>query len=144
LTPGTVGCNTVPSMAIPQDYTTSTSTYLTSTSQPSIKDLSCNFENICSWKNSVSSFNWIVINGSTAANSFKGPSVDHTLNTDSGSLLTPNVTSNLASYSTANYLSPLMNGSKCIEFYYYMYGPVVSERISKTKKYELNLIEIFF
>lgn len=42
-------------------------------------------------------------------------------------MLTPNVVPGLNPYATANYLSPLTTGAKCIEFYYYMYGPEVGE-----------------
>ena len=126
LTPGSGICNTIPSVAKPQDLTSTTTLTTTLSTQASNKELSCNFESVCSWSNGATNFNWIVVNGSTAASSFKGPSVDHTLNTEAGLLLTPNVLPSFTTYSTANYYSPFVSGSKCVEFYYYMYGSEVS------------------
>jgi len=126
LTPSLSVCNTIPSIAIPQDYTPYTTEKTTTLStQPSIRDLSCNFETPCSWNNSISSLNWIVVNATTAANVYNGPDKDHTLNSGDGQLITPNVLPNSSSYATAGYNSPYMNGSICIEFYYYIYGAEV-------------------
>jgi hypothetical protein len=125
MVPGSGICNTIPIVAKPQDLTSTSTLTTTLSTQQSIKELSCNFETPCSWNNGATNFNWIVVNGSTSANSFKGPSVDHSLNTEAGMLLTPNVLSSFATYSTANYYSPVVSGSKCVEFYYYLYGSEV-------------------
>jgi hypothetical protein len=118
-------CNTLPMSALPQDVTTTSTIMTTLSTESSIKELSCNFEAPCSWNNSISSFNWIVINGSTAASIYNGPDKDHTTNLGYGQFIIPNVLSNISSYATAEYNSPYMIGSKCIEFYYYMYGAQV-------------------
>ena len=126
LLPTSGTCNTLPTIAVPDNLKPTTTKITTkATTLPPIRELSCNFEVACSWTDSVSSFNWKVVKASTAFSSLKGPNFDHTLNSENGSLLTPNVLPSLNSYATANYYSPFSTGSKCIEFYYYMYGPEV-------------------
>ena len=101
----------------------------TVTTQPSILELSCDFERPCSWNNTATSFNWMIIKPSSSSSTYK-PNVDHTLNSESGSLITPNVSSSLSANSIASYSSPFTSGQKCIEFYYYMYGPQVTKKFN--------------
>jgi hypothetical protein len=65
------------------------------------------------------------MSANTSSSLYNGPSVDHTLNSDSGSFATVIIT-NFSSYSTSSFASPLMNGTKCIEFWHYMYGAEVN------------------
>lgn len=124
LTPS-VFCQTIPTSAAQPTYSTTTTTTTTLSTLPSIDSLSCSFENSCRWNNDGATFDWIVISASTAYSQFNGPNFDHTLNSDKGFMLTPNVTQDLSAYSTASYNSPLVNGTKCVEFFYYMLGPQV-------------------
>lgn len=55
-------CKTLP-IAATQDYSTITTTQMTTViTQPSILELSCDFERPCSWNNTATSFNWMIIN----------------------------------------------------------------------------------
>ena len=62
----------------------------------------------------------------SSSNDRFSPLVDHTLSTDQGSILT------LANRNSTNYpkqkihfVSPVMNDTKCVEFWYYFYGEKV-------------------
>lgn len=123
-------CNFIPSEALLFSTTTVTpTTPTTTTSEPSLLEFDCHFEEPCLWTNArANRFNWTVMTAAEAAQlSPYAPEYDHTLLTDQGSLLTAMNGSTLQS---SFYLSPSLNGSKCFEFWYYQYGPQV-----QTNKY---------
>lgn len=114
-------CFTVPGFAIPQDQHTTTAA-TTRTTRPSIESLDCSFETACGWTNVPSArCNWTVVNAGQANQIYNGPSFDHTKNDPSGSYIIP-LAANYSDYFTGSYMSPLLRGSKCLEFWYYMYG----------------------
>ena len=66
----------------------------------------------------------MIVNGSIGILSI-GPEIDHTLGTEAGSYLTLKYTS-FTFTSPSSYSSPMMRPtSKCVEFYYYLYGAEV-------------------
>ncbi|CAF0741650.1 unnamed protein product, partial [Brachionus calyciflorus] len=122
--PATSSCITIPSQAGSLVTTTSTST-TTTTTQPSIIELDCDFEQTCLWSNSNNNkdTNW-TISRAMNINEPNAPLSDHTLGNNFGSYLTLEKRSYF-NRSTVNFVSPEMNATKCVEFWYYMYGPEV-------------------
>ena len=98
------------------------------TTIPSNPQLSCNFENKCSWENSkIQNVNWVVINAANPQSIF-APDTDHTYRNDfniKGYYLT---LSSLEYYKNLNtsWQSPILTGTNCVEFYMYMHGRIVS------------------
>jgi hypothetical protein len=118
-------CDFTPQSAQPPQPLTTKPPPTTTTPQ-SILELDCDFESTCKWKNDPTSnklVNWIVRSGYTESSSF-APYADHTLNTALGKFLTLD-TPTYKSGAIAGYESPFMNGTKCVEFWYYNYGTVV-------------------
>lgn len=134
MTPSSVGCSTIPSSATqPTPSTVKTTTTTTTIITPlTVQSLSCDFESSCKWINDGGNFDWIVINGSTSSSNFYGPNNDHTLDQSIGNMLIPNAAQDQADSSIASYNSPLINGTKCVEFFYYMLGPQVTINYFKT------------
>ena len=110
------------------EYTTSTMTTTTTLStQSSIIQLDCDFSKPCSWSNlQTNSFNWTIIKG-IDANLFEGPSEDHTGGQTDGAYLVADSRFVRTNRSLARYESLPMNKTKCVEFWYYMYGSNVSK-----------------
>jgi hypothetical protein len=120
-------CNPVPLIAVPDDALLTTTISTTLSTQPSIKELDCDFERSCSWNNSNSNrFKWTILTAKEAYENYNGPKLDHTLNSSFGSLVAP-IYPTFSPFSSTFYTSPLINGTKCIEFWYYAYGEEVSK-----------------
>ena len=112
-----------------QHFQTSTKIITSTVTTPdtSIKELDCDFETNCQWFNSPNNTkaNWTIYKVADNKNQYS-PSTDHTLGNDDGSYLSLNSD---AYFPKANVLfqSPLMNGTKCVAFCYYMYGSEVKQ-----------------
>lgn len=118
---GTVGCSVFPSEAQFQIFTTTVSTTTTVT-YPSIAEFDCDFEKNCSWSNAPTNLftNW-TRKRSTDVSDPNAPNNDHTYGSNFGNFLTLEKR-NYFPQAKVDYISPEMNGTKCIEFWYYMYG----------------------
>jgi hypothetical protein len=108
------------------DITTTIMTSTVTTPDTSIKELDCDFETTnCQWFNSPNNTkaNWTIYKVAENKNQYS-PSIDHTLGNEQGSYLSLDSD---AYFPKANVLfqSPLMNGTKCVAFWYYMYGSEV-------------------
>lgn len=119
-----------------------TTTVTTTTRPPSLLDFDCHFETPCDqWQNARNNLlNWTIVTvPEAAAISTYAPSADHTLpNTDQGSFLTVlNVTTGSIN---SFYLSPRLNETKCLEFWYYMYGSQVGTLRVSQSQYSGNTI----
>ena len=134
-------CNFIPSEALLYSTTTLAPTTVSITTQPpSLLEIDCHFEEPCVWTNARGNrFNWTVLTAEEAENiSNYSPDYDHTTLTNQGSFLT---TLDPALYATSYYLSPYVNGTKCLEFWYYLYGPQVGTlRISRSVTYSSGSI----
>jgi len=125
-------CNFLPSTASPSFSTTESSTFTTPTTQPSIAEFDCDFETSnCAWFNNPNNtlVNWKVVKASSISNEYS-PLTDHTLINDNnqfGSYLTLSAAS--SSKTKVLFSSPLMNCTKCVAFWYYMYGTEVNSLI---------------
>lgn len=129
---------TVPSNA-GQGLTTITTTKSTTTI-PSIIELDCDFNSECSWSNARGNdFNWTVTNAQDGALNFGGPSQDHSTSSSNGLYLIADYTAIIKNNSLGKYESPPMNGSKCVEFWYFMYGPEVGS-LSLTRRVNTSTI----
>jgi hypothetical protein len=96
------------------------------TTQPSNIELDCDFERSCFWNNlNSTTFKWKILTAKEAYENYNGPKLDHTLNSSFGSLVAPIYPTFSPFYSTY-YISPPLNGTKCIEFWYYVYGEEVT------------------
>ncbi|KAK0068562.1 MAM and LDL-receptor class A domain-containing protein 2, partial [Biomphalaria pfeifferi] len=88
-------------------------------------NVDCNFEkDLCFWhQNTNDQFDWTRLSGRTGS-SFTGPSVDHTLKTDSGFYLYIETSSPRRPNDTAVIESPgvTSSGPKCLHFWYHMFG----------------------
>ena len=117
----------MPEIADPS--TTTTKSIPTTTPDTSLKEFDCDFEtNDCSWFNNPNNTltNWTTIKASDSQN-IHAPLADHTLNNNQGSYLTLESDSFL-SKSNILLTSQLMNGTKCVAFWYYMYGSEVNKQ----------------
>ncbi|RMZ97804.1 MAM and LDL-receptor class A domain-containing 2-like [Brachionus plicatilis] len=119
---GTVGCTVFPLEAQTQVITTTAATTTTVT-YPSIAEFDCDFEKACSWSNDPANLftNWTA-KRAVDINDSNSPQNDHTFTyTKFGTFLTLE-NRNYFPQAKINYISPEMNGTKCVEFWYYMYG----------------------
>lgn len=125
LKPVSGACNFLPEEAETNSRTTNFRTTVTRTTQASILEFDCDFERECSWGNlNDNSYNWTVLKASDAFSNVNAPRIDRTTLSGDGSYLT--ITANpTAPYALGSYSSPKLNGTKCLEFWYYMYGPEV-------------------
>lgn len=124
-------CKFYPPRAQPGGPTTPQTTDQPTTTQPSIIELDCDFEESsspCKWFNnpSNSNGNWTVKSGREGTQlSISAPSGDHTTGTLDGRYLTlQDVYINNSS--KVGWHSPNMNGTKCLEFWYYIYASKVT------------------
>ena len=120
-----LSCLFRPLAALPPKPLSTAPPETTPTTIAPIKELDCDFEIPCSWFNSPNNTkaNWTITKASSSQ--FVGsPQNDHTLENNQGSFLTLDST-NYYPKTTVLFSSPLMNGTKCIEFWYYMYGSEV-------------------
>lgn len=102
-------------------FTTSTTT--TAAPIPSIKELDCDFESACKWSTvRTGDFNFTVVDSATGFNNYGGPNADHSGGVGGGNYLVANTLNLRANFSLGKYESPIMNQTKCVEFWYYMYG----------------------
>jgi hypothetical protein len=120
-------CSPLPVEAVP-GYTPPTTTKTTTgTTQSSIIELDCDFSTKCSWSNlPANSFNWTVVKALDGSSIYEGPAQDHSGGENGGSYLIADSVFVRVNKSIARYESPPMNGTKCVEFWYYMYGPQVT------------------
>lgn len=118
-------CTLNPTQAAPQDLTTTTTRTTTTTTLPTILELDCDFEGPCAWSNGPSNkaTNWTVIRGLNMNEQYS-INTDHTSGSPLGSYLTLE-TRSYFNKSTVDFISPAMNKTKCVEFWYYMFGPEV-------------------
>lgn len=119
-------CAFEPAVANPLGSTTPRPTSKPTTPQPSIADLDCDFEGKtkCKWFNDPQNkyTDWKVARASDGIDiSGYAPSGDHTTGTLGGYYL---AFDDQTFYRSAlvGWHSPDMNGTKCLEFWYYMYG----------------------
>lgn len=113
-----------PLEANPEYFIPSTSTTPLTITLPSIHDYDCDFERNCLWKNTGKTLNWTVIRASDANKLYNGPDIDHSTQSGDGSYLAI-LDKPASGASIAYYSSPNMNGTKCLEFFYYIYGSEV-------------------
>ncbi len=103
----------------------------TSTCYPSVKELDCDFDVDCAWRNAqYNAFDWSIVDVNTGNKAFGGPLKNHKSET-SGLYLIANTTTVRTKSASASYESPIMNGVKCVEFWYYLNGPEVFEIIRR-------------
>ena len=124
---GSSVCRTIPLSAGPIDYTTRTTTSTTRATPSMYSEFDCDFESQCSWRNSPTNsfFNWIVQSAQSSSSFLFAAQKDHTLNTELGSYAGVFAT-NFTKNAKGGFISPQMNGTRCVEFWYYMYGSEVS------------------
>ncbi len=132
-------CVLDPLAATPLDRITTTQSPQTipTTTEASILELDCNFESACSWKNDPTNrdVDWLIQSANNPVSNF-APDTDHTyafMGSSKGSYLTLDSLLFFRN-SIVGYESAYMNGTKCVEFWYYMYG---------TSVLVLNLISTF-
>lgn len=127
LKPSTGVCNFVPIEAITILTTPGiATTTITPNIPPHLKELDCDFESDCKWKqsNPLNSYiNWVVLNASALNN---GPSIDHTLGTNRGSFVSP-IIKNYSPYTSGYYESPTLNFTACLQFWYFIRGSEVNK-----------------
>ena len=123
---GSSVCSTIPLAAGPADYTTRTTSTTTRTTPSSYGEFDCDFESPCPWRNSLTNnyFNWTIQKALTSSSFIFSPQKDHTLDSELGSFAGV-LSSNYTRYAKSALISPLMNGTRCVEFWYYMYGSEV-------------------
>jgi hypothetical protein len=112
---GPQSCVFFPISALPSIKTTArpTTTLTTTTTQPTIVELDCDFESECSWTNAQtnpSNVNWIITEVFRPSSNYK-PSEDHSLNSGLGSILI--IQPAYINRIKIAYDSPPMNGTKC-------------------------------
>jgi hypothetical protein len=97
------------------------------TTQASIPGLDCDFSTPCFWNNlGNNNFNWTIIAAIDSPELFNGPSQDHNGGSINGGFyLIADTRFVRANKSIGRYESPPMNRTKCVEFWYYMYGSEV-------------------
>lgn len=137
----------------PSTTTTTTATRTTSTTTTTntasttnyLQDFDCDFESTCNWKNTNSSkFNtWKTykineLRKDNIQNDAFAPLLDHTLGTDEGSILSLSDRQSFYRQEKVGYISPVINDTKCVEFYYYLYGDEVGELNVYKKRVDTN------
>lgn len=119
-------CRFIPDAAlIIPTSTRATTTVTTTTRPPSLLDFDCHFETPCDpWINDRNNrLNWTIITASEGRElSTYAPDTDHTSSADDGSYLT---ILNATTTVNSSYISPRLNETKCLEFWYYMSGSQV-------------------
>ncbi|XP_067654505.1 MAM and LDL-receptor class A domain-containing protein 2-like [Haliotis asinina] len=124
-------CGLTPGKARPPGQTTPASTTPRSTYPPTATSLpgtiNCNFEsNMCGWTQATNDqFDWTRQKGTTSS-SGTGPGSDHT--TSKGYYIFIETSSPRHNGDKARVVSPVVNsqGTKCLQFYYHMYGPHIN------------------
>jgi hypothetical protein len=139
-------CSLRPLTAMPSGQQSTTTARPSTTTEASILELDCDFEKSCAaWKNDPknTNVNWAVRRANESQSAY-APLTDRTfkfLGASYGSYLTLD-TVNLLTFSTVGYESPYMNGTKCIEFWYYIYGTGVHRNCFFLSENEIKNIQL--
>ena len=122
-------CTGMPSIAVQGDQVPTTPAITTQKPSDFLGEFDCNFEKACNWVSSTdnSDYNWIVKPVLQSDEFLDAPQTDHTfLQPGKGSYLGM-FSSDTTAKTKTYYTSPVLNGTvskyKCLEFWYYMYGP---------------------
>ena len=88
--------------------------------------MDCDFSANCTWKNVGTAFNWTVVKAVDGNTLYNGPTQDHSgSDANGGYYLVADSLFIRVNSSLGRIESPPMNDRKCVEFWYYMYGPQV-------------------
>lgn len=139
---GNRACNGMPSIAVQSNEIPTTLAPSTQAPPQPNGEYDCTFEEPCSWSSNPenSTYNWIVKPALQSDEFLDAPLTDHTyLQPGKGSYLGI-FTSDPTAKTKTVYTSPVLNGTvskyKCLEFWYYLYGPnagKISIQRAKTK-----------